>query len=242
MDENDMAKVKSQFVAAATKAVIAGFDVIELQMHNGFLLASFLSPLTNKRRDHYGGSIVNRAKYPLEVVEAIKKSIGDTPLIVKLGVKDWHTEGILESDVEYVATQLKNLGVAMLDVSTGNTVVDQKPILGRMWQTPYSEWIKNTINIPVITTGRIETIDQINTLLLNERADLVAMGRTLLSSPYFVHEAKAYEQFSNDNLKESGIPTSYLSGAQLSYIKAKKYRNEFEEMKLELKPISHQNN
>lgn len=241
MDKTDMEHVKEQFVASAKRSVDAGFDIVELQMHNGFLLASFLSPLTNKRTDKYGGEIAQRAAYPLAVAKSIKDAIGDTPLIVKLGVKDWHPEGITPEDVEYVAQKLKEIGVAMLDVTTGNTVVDQNPKMGRMWQTPYSEWIRNTIDIPVITTGRIETIDQINTILLNNRADLVAMGRTLLLKPYFVHDAKAYEQYRADDPTQSGIPRSYMAGGQLAYIKQKKDRNEYEDMKRRLKPISHQN-
>lgn len=241
MDENDMQIVKNQFVSASKNAIKAGFDVIEIQIHNGFLLASFLSPLTNRRTDNYGGSIENRAKYPLDIVASIKKEIGDTPLIAKLGVKDWHPEGISKDDVEYVAKKLKDLGVSMIDVTTGNTVVDQKPRMGRMWQTPFSEWIRNAIDIPVITTGRIETIDQVNTILLNNRADLVALGRTFLMKPYFVNQAKAYEQFSVNEPKKIGIPDSYAAGGQLAYIKAKKDRDEFEKMKRQLKPSSHQN-
>lgn len=241
MDQQDMNAVKADFITAAKNAVKAGFDVIELQLHNGFLLASFLSPLTNKRSDAYGGSIENRAKYPLEIVNAIIEAIGNTPLIVKLSVTDWHPEGISESDVEYVAQKLKDLGVAMIDVTTGNTVVDQKPLTGRMWQTPFSEWIRNTIDIPVITTGRIETIDQINTILLNSRADLVAMGRTFLTNPYFVHHAKAYEQYKKDDLKNAGMPFPYLAALYTDYPKAKKDRNEFEDMKRKSKPIGHQN-
>lgn len=240
MDEEDMATIKQQFVDAAQRAVTAGFDAVELQMHNGFLLASFLSPLTNQRQDAYGGSIENRAKYPLAVVKAIKDCLGDTPLIVKLGVNDWHPQGITPAEAEYVATQLKTLGVAMIDVATGNTVVDQKPMMGRMWQTPYAEWIRNTIDIPVITTGRIESIDQINTILLNGRADLVAMGRIFLADPYFVHQAKAYEQYQADDLTAAGIPQPYSAGATVVYAKARKERREFEQMKQRLKPVSHQ--
>lgn len=240
MDESDMQTVKQQFVDAAQRAVKAGFDAIELQMHNGFLLASFLSPLTNQRQDSFGGSIENRARYPLAVVNAIKGSIGDTPFIVKLGVHDWHPKGITAAEVEYVAAQLKALGVEMLDVVTGNTVADQKPMTGRMWQTPYAEWVRNTVDIPVITTGRIETIDQINTILLNGRADLVAMGRVFLLEPYFVQQAKAYEQYHASDLSASGIPASYLAGAGIVYAKAKKDRQEFEAMKKALKPASHQ--
>ncbi len=241
MDREDMNAVKADFILAAKNSIKAGFDLIELQMHNGYILASFLSPLTNKRTDDYGGSIENRAKYPLEIVAALKEVMGDTPLIVKLGVKDWHPDGITENDVEYVAKHLKDLGVAMIDVVTGSTVVDQKPKAGRMWQTPFSEWIRNTIDIPVITSGRIETIDQINTILLNARADLVAMARPFLTNPYFVHQAKAYEQFKKDDLKNNGMPFPYLAGAYSAYAKAKKDRNEFEAMKRKLKPISHQN-
>lgn len=239
MDKEDMELVKQQFVDAAIRSVKAGFDVIELQMHNGYLLASFLSPLTNKRSDVFGGTIEKRAAYPLQVVKAILEKIGDTSLIVKLGVEDWHPEGISKSEVEYVALKLKNMGVDMIDVTTGNTVSGTKPVTGRMWQTPYAEWIRNTIGIPVITTGRIETIDQINTILLNARADLVAMGRKFLVDPYFVHQAKAYEQYNSDNPKEIGIPIPYMAGSHLAYIKAKKDRGEYEKMKRKLKPTSH---
>jgi len=240
IDEAAMEQVKNQFVAAAKRAVEANFDVVELQMHNGFLLYSFLSPLTNRRKDSYGGSISNRAKFPLAVVESIKNVIGNTPLIVKLGVEDWHPHGIRPEDALYVATQLKALGVAMIDVSTGNVVPDQQPMIGRMWQTPFSEWIRNTVNIPTLTTGRIETMDQVNTVLLNARADLVALGRTLLTSPYFVHQSKADLQYHADRLTATGIPTSYLKGAELAFIKAKKDKEEFEAMKKALKPKSHQ--
>lgn len=239
MDSGDMQRIQEQFVEAAKRSVRAGFDVIELQMHNGFLLASFLSPLTNKRSDDFGGVIENRAKYPLSVVKAIKAAIGKTPLIVKLGVHDWHPDGITPEDVEYVAAQLKVLGVEMINIATGNTIAEQKPIMGRMWQTPYSEWIRNTIDIPVIATGRIETIDQASTVLLNARADLVAMGRPFLTNPYFVHQAKAYEQYQAEDLGNSGVPLPYLAGAALSYTQAKKERQEFEQMKQQLKPISH---
>lgn len=240
MDLDDMMTVKAEFVAATQRAIEAGFDAVELQMHNGFLLASFLSPLTNKRQDEFGGSIENRAKYPLEIVKAMKQVLGSIPLIVKLGVTDWHPEGISKEDVEYVADQLKRLNVDMLNITTGNTVVDQKPFMGRMWQTPFSEWIRNTIDIPTITSGRIETIDQVNTLLLNCRADLVALGRPLLSDPYFVQTAKAYEQYKATEPLLIGVPAPYLTGAATQYMKAKKDREEFEKMKRELKPISHQ--
>ena len=170
----------------------------------------------------------------------MKEVLGDKPLIVKLNVTDWHPEGITKDEVEYVAKQLKNLDVDMINVSTGNTVIDQKPFMGRMWQTPFSEWIRNTIEIPTMTSGRIETIDQVNTLLLNARADLVALGRPLLTDPYFVQTAKAYEQYKADDPMSIGIPQPYLGGAAVQYMKAKKDREEFEQMKKELKPVSHQ--
>ncbi len=239
IDEHDMEMVKNQFVASAIRAEKAGFDVIELQLHNGFLLASFLSPLTNHRKDAYGGSIENRAKYPLEVVKAVKAAT-KIPIVVKLSVEDWLPNGISKSDVIYICENLKNMGVSMLDIVTGNTAVGQKPATGRMWQTPFSEWIRNTVNIPTITSGSIETIDQINTILLNHRADLVALGRPLLANPYFVLHAKAYEQFQAQNLASSDFPASYMVGIQAEYSKAKKDRSEYENMKKALKPISHE--
>jgi anthraniloyl-CoA monooxygenase len=173
-----MQLVKNQFVQATKNAQKAGFDMIELQAHHGFLLASFLSPLTNIRTDEFGGSIENRLKYPLEVFKAIREEFpAEKPISVRISASDWAENGISEEDVLMIAQAFKNAGADIINVSTGNTVAHQKPQTGRMWQTPFSDVIRNTIQIPTITTGFIQDIDQINTIILNGRADLVALGR-----------------------------------------------------------------
>lgn len=241
LTKEEMMDVKKEFINSARLAIKAGFDLIEIQAHHGFLLASFLSPLTNIRTDEYGGSIENRAKFPLKVIQAIKEEVGDDfPLSVRVSATDWHKDGISKEDVLYFCQKLKKIGIDIINVSTGNTVSDQKPTMGRMWQTPYSEWIRNEINIPTITTGMITDIDQVNTCLLNARADVVALGRPLLSDPYFVLKNMAYEQFSADNIEATGVSKQYIPGMMAMYSEMKKSRKEYEQMKETLKPKSHQ--
>lgn len=241
LEREEMVKIKEQFVASAKLAQKIGFDLIEIQAHHGFLLASFLSPLTNTRSDEYGGEIKNRAQYPLEVIRAVREAIGPAyPLSVRISATDWHSQGISSEDVLYFCAELKKLGVNIINVSTGNTVADQKPMRGRMWQTPYSEWIRNEIGIPTITAGIIQDIDQINTCLLNSRADLIGLGRALLTNPYFVMHAKAYEQYLADDMASTGIPKQYFIAGATLYNFEKKRRNELEHMKNALKPETHQ--
>lgn len=208
MTLEDMNEVVSEFVQATKNADKAGFDMIELQAHHGFLLASFLSPLTNIRNDEFGGSIENRLKFPLRVFSDMRKVFNqDKPMSVRISASDWTENGISEDDVFKIAKTFQDAGVDIINVSTGNTVENQKPLIGRMWQTPYSDAIRNTVGVPTITTGYIQDIDQINTILLNGRADLVALGRPLLLDANFVRNAEAYEQF-----KTTSIPNQYLPG------------------------------
>ncbi len=235
MTVTDMNNLVSEFVNAAIFAEEAGFDMIELQAHHGFLLASFLSPLTNIRTDEFGGSIENRLKFPLQVFQAMREVFPQNkPMSVRISASDWAENGITESEVIVIAQAFKNAGADIINVSTGNTVSYQQPQVGRMWQTPFSDLVRNTVHIPTITTGYIQNIDQINTLLLNARADLVALGRPLLLDPNFVRHAQAYEQFKPDD-----IPNQYAAGVSHLYPLYAAERKATESMKKALKPESH---
>jgi anthraniloyl-CoA monooxygenase len=234
MTSDDMNQVVSEFVQATLNADSAGFDMIELQAHHGFLLASFLSPLTNIRNDEFGGSIENRLKFPLRVFTEMRKVFNsDKPMSVRISASDWAENGISELDVIQIATAFKDAGADIINVSTGNTVENQKPLVGRMWQTPFSDAIRNSVHIPTITAGYIQDIDQINTILLNGRADLVALGRPLLLDANFVRNAQAYENF-----KATAIPNQYLAGISHLYPLKAAERKQLEGMKKALKPKS----
>ena len=235
MSVSDMDNIISEFVNATIFAEEAGFDMIELQAHHGFLLASFLSPLTNIRKDEFGGSIQNRIKFPLQVFQAMREVFPENkPMSVRISASDWAENGISESEVLFICEAFKNAGADIINVSTGNTVENQQPQIGRMWQTPFSDMIRNTIHVPTITTGYIQDIDQINTLLLNGRADLVALGRPLLLDPNFVRHAQAYEKY-----EPTDIPNQYKAGISHLYPWHQTQRNAVEAMKKALKPESH---
>ncbi|MCF6129410.1 FAD-dependent monooxygenase [Flavobacterium sp. AS60] len=234
MTSADMDLVTSQFVQATKNADEAGFDMIELQAHHGFLLASFLSPLTNVRTDEFGGSIENRLKFPLLVFSEMRNAFPkEKPMSVRISATDWAENGISEEDVLTIANAFKNAGADIINVSTGNTVANQKPQTGRMWQTPFSDLVRNIVHIPTITTGYIQDIDQINTIILNGRADLVALGRPLLADANFVRNAQAYEQFQTDD-----IPNQYKMGSSHLYPLKAAERKQTESMKIALKPKS----
>lgn len=235
MTVTDMEKVIAEFVNATINADEAGFDMIELQAHHGFLLASFLSPLTNQRKDEFGGDIQNRIKFPLQVFQAMREVFTENkPMSVRVSASDWAENGITEDEIVFVCEAFKNAGADIINVSTGNTVANQQPQIGRMWQTPFSDLIRNSAHIPTITTGYIQDIDQINTILLNGRADLVALGRPLLLDPNFVRHAQAYEQY-----KPTDIPNQYTAGTSHLYPLHAAQRTAVENMKKALKPESH---
>jgi anthraniloyl-CoA monooxygenase len=234
MTLEDMDLVTSQFVQATINSDKAGFDLIELQAHHGFLLASFLSPLTNIRTDEFGGTVENRLKFPLRVFTEMRNVFPkEKPMSVRISATDWAENGISDEDVITIATAFKNAGADIINVSTGNTVANQKPITGRMWQTPFSDAVRNTVHIPTITAGYIQDIDQINTIILNGRADLVALGRPLLLDANFVRNAQAYEQF-----QPNDIPNQYKNGISHLYPLQASERKQVEGMRKALKPKS----
>lgn len=234
MNAADMETVQNQFISATKNAEKAGFDMIELQAHHGFLLASFLSPLTNQRTDEYGGSIENRMRFPLQVFNTVRQNFpSEKPISVRISATDWAENGISQEDVLFIASEFKKAGADIINVSTGNTVENQEPKTGRMWQVPFSDMIRNSVEIPTITAGTITDIDQINTIILSGKADLVALGKPLLLDPYFVRKAQAYEKISVND-----VPKEYQKGMDNLYSSTISERKQTERMKRALKPKS----
>ncbi len=235
MNLDDMDRIAALFATAARNADAAGFDMIELQAHHGFLLASFLSPLTNIRTDDFGGSLENRLRFPLRVFEVVRENFSaDKPIGVRISASDWAVGGISHDDAIGIAQAFKDAGADIISVSSGYTLPDAQMPTGRMWQTPFSDAVRNTVNIPTVTSGAITDIDQINTIILNGRADIVALGRPLLLDPGFVRRAQAYENFRPDD-----IPQGYMPGAAYLFTQEQSSRWEKESMKKALKPESH---
>jgi anthraniloyl-CoA monooxygenase len=187
MDRADMDAVKADYIRATRMAEEAGFDLLELHMAHGYLLASFLSPLTNVRTDAYGGAREGRMRYPLEVLEAVRAAWPeDRPLSVRISATDWLPGGIEDEDVVALARALKERGVDVIDVSCGMTTPDSRPkFYGRMYQAYWADMVKNEVKIPTIAVGNISSADQINTLILSGRADLCALARPHLANPSF---------------------------------------------------------
>lgn len=191
MNRADMDAVKADFVRATKMADDAGFDLLELHMAHGYLLASFLSPLTNARTDAYGGGRAERMRYPLEVLEAVRSAWPKhKPLSVRISATDWLPGGTSDEDVIALARALKERGTDVIDVSCGMTTPESRPkFYGRMYQAYWSDMVKNEVKIPTITVGGISSADQINTLVLSGRADLCALARPHLSDPHFTLNA-----------------------------------------------------
>ncbi len=194
MDRVDMDEVRDQFVASAQMAERAGFDMIELHCAHGYLLSSFITPLTNQRMDEYGGSLEDRMRYPLEVFAAVRAAWPeDKPISVRISANDWMgDEGITPQDAVDIARMLKAAGVDICDVSAGQTSLDAQPVYGRMFQTPFSDRIRNEAGIATMAVGNIYEADHVNSILMAGRADLVCLGRPHLADPYWtLHAAVA---------------------------------------------------
>ncbi len=192
MDAGDMDLVVSQYRAAAKRATTCGFDMLEIHMAHGYLLASFLSPLTNRRTDEFGGSIGNRAKFPLAVFDAVRAEWPkDKPITVRISAVDWEDDGMTEEDAVALSELLRDRGCDAINVSSGQTTPDAKPIFGRMWQTRFADRIRHEAKIPTIAVGNIASGDHANTIIAAGRADLCAIARPHLDDPNFtLHAAK----------------------------------------------------
>jgi anthraniloyl-CoA monooxygenase len=196
MDRYDMDQVVADFVKAAQMAQEAGFDILEIHMAHGYLLSSFISPLTNIRKDEYGGSVRNRMRFPLQVFDAVRKVWPDAkPMSVRISATDWARGGLdAEQSVE-VASLLKEHGCDIIDVSTGQTTTEAQPVYGRMYQAPFADRIRNTLKIPTMSVGNIQNWDHVNTLIVSGQCDLCALARPHLYDPYFTLHAAAEQDF-----------------------------------------------
>ena len=185
MAREDMDAVREAYVAAARRALGAGFDVLEIHMAHGYLLASFLSPITNRRDDAFGGDLDGRLRYPLEVFDAVRAVWPkDRALGARISAVDWIEGGNTEEDAVAIARALARHGADFVDVSSGQTDPAQRPEYGRMYQTPFADRIKHEVGIPTITVGAILGWDHVNTIVASGRADLCAMARPHLFDPY----------------------------------------------------------
>lgn len=208
MTKDDMARIKDEFAAAARHAAEAGFDVYELHCAHGYLLSSFLSPLTNIRTDDYGGSHANRARYPLEIFRAIRSAIpADRPISVRLSCHDWAEGGNTPEDAAIFARMFKEAGADLIDCSSGQVVPNDAPVYGRMYQTPFSDLIRNTVGIATVAVGAISEADHANSIIAAGRADLCAIARPhLADSAWTLHEAAKI------GIEDIVWPKQYLSG------------------------------
>ncbi|MEM9638577.1 MAG: bifunctional salicylyl-CoA 5-hydroxylase/oxidoreductase, partial [Pseudomonadota bacterium] len=193
MTRADMDAVKAEFVAAAEMAERAGFDMIELHAAHGYLISSFISPLSNTRTDDYGGSLGNRLCYPLEVFTAMRAAWpGGKPMSVRISASDWAgDEGITPEDAVEVARAFSAAGADIIDVSAGQTSTEAQPVYGRMFQTPFSDRIRNETGIATMAVGNIYEPDHVNSILMAGRADLVCLARPHLADPYWTLHAGA---------------------------------------------------
>jgi anthraniloyl-CoA monooxygenase len=180
----DLARIKADFVRATEAAAEAGFDWLELHCAHGYFLSSFISPLTNQRTDEYGGSLANRCRYPLEVFAAIRAVWPQNkPISVRLSAHDWVEGGITPDDAVAIARLFKAAGADMIDCSSGQVSKQEKPVYGRMYQTPFSDRIRNEVGIPTIAVGAIFEADHANSIIASGRADLCAVARPHLANP-----------------------------------------------------------
>ena len=192
MTREDMAAVRDQFVESARMGVRAGFDLLELHCAHGYLLASFISPLTNRRTDEYGGSLSNRLRFPLEVFDAVRAEWpAERPMTVRLSATDWYDGGLSAEESVLVARAFAGHGADAIDVSTGQTVSEEQPSFGRSYQTPYSDRIRNQTGVKTIAVGAISSYDDVNTIILAGRADMCALGRAHLYDPAWTLHAAA---------------------------------------------------
>ncbi len=214
MTRADMDMVREQFVASAEMADRCGFDMLEIHAAHGYLLSSFITPLTNKRTDEYGGSLENRMRYPLEVFQAVREAWPlHKPISMRISANDWvGIEGVTPADAVEIAKMLSAAGVDICDVSAGQTSIRAKPVYGRMFQTPFSDRIRNETGMATMAVGNIYEPDHVNSILMAGRADLVCLARPHLADPYWTLHAAI-------TLGDRGVkwPDPYLPGRDQAY-------------------------
>ena len=210
MTRTDMDRVCADFVGAARMAADAGFDMLELHCAHGYLLSSFITSLANRRTDEFGGSLDNRLRYPLEVFGAVRAIWPvERPMSVRISATDWVEDGVTGDDAVRVARAFVGAGVDIVHVSTGQTSVNAAPVYGRMYQTPFSDQVRNEARVPTIAVGNITDADQVNSIIAAGRADLCALGRPHLSDPFWTLHAAARCGHAGQ-----AWPPQYLTGRQ----------------------------
>ncbi len=235
MTPNDMDRIRDQFVASARLADDAGFDMLELHMAHGYLLASFLSPITNRRDDAYGGNLANRMRWPLEVWDAVRAAWpADKPMSVRISATDWIAGGTTAADTVEIAKTFEAHGCDLIDVSTGQTDPASKPVYGRMYQATFAEQVRLEAGIATMAVGAVTTADQVNTLLVSGRADLVALARPHLADPYFTLHAAVEAGYEGTTW-----PAQYVPGAQQALTLARRAREDEAKKRLEAERPRH---
>ena len=220
MTRADMDRIKAGFVQSTRYAAEAGFDWLELHCAHGYLLSSFITPLTNQRTDEYGGSLANRCRYPLEVFRAIRAVWpADLPMSVRISAHDWAPGGNTADDAVEIARLFKAAGCDFIDVSSGQTTRAAKPVYGRMYQTPFADRIRNEAGIQTIAVGAISEVDHVNSIIAAGRADLCAIARPHLADPaWTLHEAARLQS------RHISWPQPYLSGRDQLYREVSKQK------------------
>jgi anthraniloyl-CoA monooxygenase len=212
MTRADMDEVHSQFVSAARGALDAGFDLLEIHCAHGYLLSSFLSPLTNVRSDGYGGTLAQRARFPLEVFDTCRAVWpSNKPMSVRISATDWVAGGFAPDDAVAFARMLAEHGCDIVDVSSGQVTPDERPAFGRSFQTPFADRIRNEVGIPTIAVGAIASYDDVNTIVLAGRADMCALARPHLYDPHWTLHAAAEQDYTGDGV--SWVP-QYQAGSR----------------------------
>ncbi|MES2255298.1 MAG: bifunctional salicylyl-CoA 5-hydroxylase/oxidoreductase [Pseudomonadota bacterium] len=235
MTRADMDQVKSDFVQAARRAERVGVDMMELHCGHGYLLASFISPLTNCRTDEYGGSLENRLRYPLEVFAALRDVWPvNKPMSVRISATDWKAGGLTGEESVEMARLFSQAGCDLIDVSTGQTVHDAEPVFGRMFQTPFSDKIRNEAGIATMAVGAISSADQINTILAAGRADLVAIGRGHLVDPSLTLRAAAWYGI------DLAVAPQYALGYRAQLSLARRERQDLADLRQRARPMGGQ--
>jgi anthraniloyl-CoA monooxygenase len=209
MTREDMDKVRDEFVEATRRAMHAGFDMVELHCAHGYLLSAFISPTQNRRRDEYGGSLENRLRFPLQVFRAMRTVWPqDKPMSVRISAHDWAgEENVTPKEAVEIARAFVEAGVDLVDVSSGQVTKAEKPVYGRMFQTPFSDRIRNELGVPTMAVGNIYEIDHVNSILAAGRADLCALARPHQMDPNWTLRAAAEQKHA-----EPPVPVQYLSG------------------------------
>lgn len=192
----ELTAITAEFVTAAQRGAAAGFDLLELHCAHGYLLSSFISPLTNRRTDSYGGSLENRLRFPLEVCRAVRAVWpAPLPLSVRISATDWAAGGITAADAVLIARAFRSAGADLIDVSSGQVVPDEAPAYGRSYQTPFADRIRNEVGIATAAVGIISSYDDVNSIILAGRADLCVIGRAHLYNPQWTLHAAAEQGY-----------------------------------------------